>query len=106
MKALSKMTELREVLVVFHVKEDPLGSHQGVKFLEVSSGVFKGHVESEIVPTRTFWGEEVEFSTIRNAEFMVEHFLVLLGSEQGDRARWKDPVFKVVMSRVPWKAKS
>ena len=105
-KALSKMTELREVLVVFHVKEDPPGSHQGVKFLEVSSGGFMGDVEGEIVPTRASWSEEVEFLTIRHAEFMVEHFLVLLGREQGDKTGWKEPVFKVVMARIPWKEKS
>jgi hypothetical protein len=105
-KAISKMTELREVLVVFHVKEDAPGSHQGVKFLEVSSEDFKGDVEGEIVPTRAFWGEEVEFSTFWNAEFMVEHFLVLLGRVRGNKTEWKEPVFKVVMARVPWKAKS
>jgi hypothetical protein len=70
------MTELREVLVVFHVKEDAPGSHQGVKFLEVSSWDFRGDVEGGIVPTRKYWGEEVEFAAVRNAEFLVERFLV------------------------------
>jgi len=102
-KALSKMTELKEVLVVFHVKKDPPGSHQGVKFLDVSSGDFKGDVEGEIEPTRKFWDEEVDLATVRNAEFEVEHFLVLLGRERGNETGWEEPVFKLVIARVPWK---
>jgi hypothetical protein len=99
------MTGLREVLVVFHVKEDPPGSHQGVKFLEVSSGGFERDGRGEIVPTRKVWGEEVDFAGVKNAEIMVERFLVL-GREREKETRWKEPIFKVVMARVPWKAKS
>jgi hypothetical protein len=104
-KALSKMTELKEVLLVFRVKKDPPWSHQGVKFLDVSSGDFEGDVKGEIEPTREFWDEEVELATVRNAEFEVEHFLVLLRRERGNETGWEEPVFKLVMARVPWKAK-
>jgi hypothetical protein len=101
-KALSKMAELREVLVVFYVKEDEPGSHQGVKFLEVSSRDFERDGRGDIVPTREVWGVEVGSAVVKNAEIMVERFLVLLGREMGG----KEPGFKVVMARVPWKAKS